>query len=170
MKLLLLFFGVYALQAADVTENWKISIAAQGEQVAFGNVTIEQTVDTVKFKFSGVDFEGRLEGNEIKVKSTSKERVAALEGVLSGDHMEGDATLPNGMPGKWVADRSKPLARGSKIHEFTPGVFQRYLSASITPVLRIQPGDTVRTWSVDAGGRDAKDKVRSLGGNPLTGP
>jgi amidase len=170
MKLLLLFFGVYALQAADVTGNWKISIAAQGEQVAFGNVTIEQTVDTVKFKFSGVDFEGRLEGNEIKVKSTSKERVAALEGVLSGDHMEGDATLPNGMPGKWVADRSKPLARGSKIHEFTPGVFQRYLSASITPVLRIQPGDTVRTWSVDAGGRDAKDKVRSLGGNPLTGP
>src|SRR6476660_2114589 len=165
MKLLLLFFGVYALQAADVTGKWNISVVAQGERVAFSNVTIEQSGDTVKFKFSGIDFEGTSEGNKIGVKSISKERAAALDGVLSGDHMEGDATLPNGIPGKWVADRSKPLARGSKIHEFTPEVFQRYLSASIAPVLRIQPGDTVRTWSVDAGGRDAKDKARSLGGN-----
>jgi acetamidase/formamidase len=37
-------------------------------------------------------------------------------------------------------------------------------------VLRISPGDTVRTWSVDAGGTDASGQRRSLGGNPLTGP
>jgi acetamidase/formamidase len=36
--------------------------------------------------------------------------------------------------------------------------------------LRIFPGDTVRTWTVDAGGADSKGVRRSLGGNPETGP
>ena len=37
-------------------------------------------------------------------------------------------------------------------------------------MLRIHPGDTVRTWAVDAGGRDKAGKPRSGGGNPQTGP
>ena len=36
--------------------------------------------------------------------------------------------------------------------------------------MRIFPGDTVRTWTVDAGGTDAKGERRSQGGNPETGP
>ena len=43
-------------------------------------------------------------------------------------------------------------------------------SGAIPPVLHIYPGDTVKTWSVDAGGVDAKGIERSLGGNPQTGP
>jgi len=43
-------------------------------------------------------------------------------------------------------------------------------SSTIEPVLRIWPGDTVRTRTVDAGGVDEKAKSRSLGGNPQTGP
>ncbi len=38
------------------------------------------------------------------------------------------------------------------------------------PVLRIWPGDTVRTRTVDAAGVDEKGKARVLGGNPQTGP
>ncbi|MEJ7609163.1 MAG: acetamidase, partial [Bryobacteraceae bacterium] len=37
-------------------------------------------------------------------------------------------------------------------------------------MLTINPGDTVRTWSVDAGGTDKEGKRRSQGGNPQTGP
>jgi acetamidase/formamidase len=43
-------------------------------------------------------------------------------------------------------------------------------SSTIEPVLRIWPGDTVRTRTVDAGGVDENAKSRSLGGNPQTGP
>jgi acetamidase/formamidase len=43
-------------------------------------------------------------------------------------------------------------------------------SASIEPVLRIWPGDTVHTTTVDAGGTDEKSVTRVLGGNPQTGP
>jgi acetamidase/formamidase len=38
------------------------------------------------------------------------------------------------------------------------------------PALRINAGDTVRTATLDAGGRDATDTSRSLGGNPQNGP
>ena len=34
----------------------------------------------------------------------------------------------------------------------------------------MNPGDTVKTWSVDAGGTDPKGVRRTSGGNPLTGP
>jgi acetamidase/formamidase len=34
----------------------------------------------------------------------------------------------------------------------------------------VNPGDTVKTWSVDAGGTDSKGVHRTSGGNPLTGP
>lgn len=37
-------------------------------------------------------------------------------------------------------------------------------------MLRIFPGDTVRTWTVDAAGTDSKRVWRSQGGNPQTGP
>jgi acetamidase/formamidase len=43
-------------------------------------------------------------------------------------------------------------------------------SGTIEPAMRISPGDTVRTWAVDAGGTDSKGVRRSLGGNPQTGP
>ena len=48
--------------------------------------------------------------------------------------------------------------------------FHCFFSSTVPPVLQIFPGDTVTTWSVDAGGTDAQGKRRSLCGNPLTGP
>jgi acetamidase/formamidase len=57
-----------------------------------------------------------------------------------------------------------------RTHDFEPTQFHLYFSAKVEPVLRIHPGDTVRTWSVDAGGRDKQGAQRSPGGNPQTGP
>src|SRR5262249_56667104 len=41
---------------------------------------------------------------------------------------------------------------------------------TIPPALHVNPGDTIRTSTVDAGGRDAKNEHRVMGGNPETGP
>ena len=57
-----------------------------------------------------------------------------------------------------------------KTHEFTPTIFYRQVSAFNKPVLTINPGDTIHTTTVDAGGTDMKGVRRSLGGNPQTGP
>jgi acetamidase/formamidase len=62
------------------------------------------------------------------------------------------------------------LAAQNKIWNFEPKEFARFYSAAIPPALTIAPGDTVRTYTIDAGGLDSKRERRSPGGNPETGP
>jgi len=57
-----------------------------------------------------------------------------------------------------------------RTHTFEPTQFHHFFSGAIEPALHIGPGDTVKTWSVDAGGTDPKGVRRTSGGNPLTGP
>lgn len=64
----------------------------------------------------------------------------------------------------------EPPSSLPKRHEFTPTIFYRQFSASNPPVLKIAPGDTVHTTTVDAGGTDEHGAKRVLGGNPETGP
>jgi amidase len=54
-------------------------------------------------------------------------------------------------------------------HKFEPTHFHVAIG-SHEPVLRINPGDTVQTWCVDAGGGDARGERITPGGNPQTGP
>jgi amidase len=56
------------------------------------------------------------------------------------------------------------------IHDFSPSTFSLVFSAAIPPVLRVRPGDTVRTFTLDNRGFDAHGTPRSRPGNPLTGP
>src|SRR5262249_36495991 len=63
----------------------------------------------------------------------------------------------------------KPPAQ-PQVYDFEPKEFHRVFSDAIPPVLHVFPGDTVRTWTVDAGGADSRGVRRSQGGNPETGP
>jgi len=54
-------------------------------------------------------------------------------------------------------------------HEFTPTKFHTAIGP-YEPVLRIQPGDTVATTTVDARGFDAQREQVTPRGNPQTGP
>jgi acetamidase/formamidase len=83
--------------------------------------------------------------------------------------MNGEATFPDRTV-KWTAVRipARPSSPGT--YDFEPTEFHQYFSSKIKPVMRIHPGDTVRTWAVDAGGRDKQGAQRSGGGNPQTGP
>jgi amidase len=53
---------------------------------------------------------------------------------------------------------------------FEPTVFYRDYYSGTAPVLTINPGDTVSTESIDAGGFDKNGIKKSERGNPLTGP
>lgn len=57
----------------------------------------------------------------------------------------------------------------AKTHDFEPTSFYTTYSAVWTPVLRVNPGDTVRTRTFD-NDRDAKATRYGVGGNPSTGP
>ena len=53
---------------------------------------------------------------------------------------------------------------------FTPTSFSNLFSLNREPVLKIRPGDTVLTETIDAGGFDKNGVRRQKPGNPLTGP
>ncbi len=59
----------------------------------------------------------------------------------------------------------------AEVHDVVPTVYYRNFGRSNPPLLRIKPGDTVRTKTIDAGGFDEKGVKRHPdSGNPLTGP
>jgi len=65
---------------------------------------------------------------------------------------------------------SQPLNSQKKRISFIPVSFYRSFSPNNAPVLKINPGDTVATESIDALGFDKNGTKRSERGNPLTGP
>ena len=55
------------------------------------------------------------------------------------------------------------------IHELEPTRFHVTLG-SHEPALRVESGDTIRTWTVDSGGYDSSGEQIAEGGNAQTGP
>jgi acetamidase/formamidase len=88
---------------------------------------------------------------------------------MKGDELAGVAHI-FGEDRQWIARRVVKSTAAPQTRTFEPTQFHRYFSGTIPPALHINPGDTVRTTTVDAGGRDAKGVRRSNGGNPETGP
>ena len=118
--------------------------------------------------FNGVFQNGHIEGTV----NASPGPTIKFSGVLHGDRIEGTATMvgPN-LEFKWEADREPPKSTApTQTHSFEPTRFEHFFSDAVQPVLHLRAGDSVKTWSVDAGGSDAKGVRRTAGGNPLTGP
>lgn len=61
-------------------------------------------------------------------------------------------------------------ARAADIRTVTPSAFHHTFAARHPVLARIQPGDVVRTKTLDAGGQDEQGVRRAEPGNPLTGP
>ena len=113
----------------------------------------------------GRPIEGTVRGTAIEFK----EGKFTAKGSMEGADLKGEAVFPDRTV-KWSAVRMPPRPASPRTHVFEPTEFHLYFSSKVAPALRIHPGDTVRTWSVDAGGRDQQGVQRSPGGNPQTGP
>ena len=84
--------------------------------------------------------------------------------------LEGSGTL-YGLKTSIAAERPVVAPASSPtIHTFEPRPFHLQFSDAPAPVLRIFSGDTVRTRTLDAAGRDEQEINRSPAGNPQTGP
>jgi hypothetical protein len=117
--------------------------------------------------FEGTFQNGRIEGTVKPNPGTTIE----LRGTLAGDQITGAGTVvEQKIDLKWEAIREPARSAASRTHTFEPTQFHHFFSDAIEPALHINPGDTVKTWSVDAGGTDPKGVRRTSGGNPLTGP
>jgi acetamidase/formamidase len=110
-----------------------------------------------------------VEGTFTRGTLTFKVRNATATATLDAGGLKGELVFPD-RTAKWTGVRIPPPPATPKTHDFEPSSFALYFSSKVEPPLHIHPGDTVRTWSVDAGGTDRNGTRRSPGGNPQTGP
>jgi amidase len=125
-------------------------------------------------KLGGDPFDGTFENGKIEgtVKPNPKTTIELHGRLVGADRIEGTAVIgENKIDLKWEARREAPKSTAAPAtHNFEPTQFHHHFSSLIEPAMHLNPGDTVKTWSVDAGGTDAKGVRRTSGGNPLTGP
>lgn len=158
--------------AADLTGTWNLHLIRFGEEVNGARVELKAEGSKVTGTLNELKLEGTVEGETLQLKLTRPNGSAwgTLDGKVTGDNIAGNVHQGSDTF-QWTARRA-PAARagGPRTHTFEPVAFHRQFSGSIPPVLHIEPGDTVKTTTVDAGGTDAKGVRRSMGGNPETGP
>ncbi len=157
------------LAAADIAGVWHLNIISFGEEVA--PATLEIKVDGNKLTGTLNEFkiDGTIDNGILKFTGTrpSGDRLATFEGRINGSELAGTARIGTENL-EWIARRSVLPTAAPQTRTFEPTAFHRLFSGTISPVLHIN--DTVRTTTVDAGGRDAQNVRRSNGGNPETGP
>jgi acetamidase/formamidase len=159
-----------SVQPADLAGDWILTVDDYS-QTRHRRMTVRAVRDQVTVAAWGLEFKGTVRDGTMELKPTGREqRSARMTGSVEQGRMSGETTF-DAQKWHWSATRLPVRPPNApREHAFEPKEFHRVFSGAIQPVLHIYPGDVVKTWSVDAGGVDAKGVTRSLGGNPLTGP
>ena len=156
----------------DLSGNWMVWIEAT--EVSNG------TPGYVRLTLSqnGSDLSGSINGRSVSgfVKEDGELEIQTPWQIWKGS-TDGDgftATTTSTDLWQWplliTGKREKPRPLQPRTHVFEPSEFYLHYASNIPPVLRISPGDSVKTETVDALGVDAKGSKRTAGGNPQTGP
>jgi amidase len=157
--------------AADLSGAWEFA-GKHFDEVSPARLTLKIDGDKLTGSLNELKLEGTLKGDDLKfsAKRPNGDHFGDFTGKVQGDKLEGAGEWSGDRKITWTAKRPAVPPNTPRIHDFEPTQFHRLFSDAIPPVLHIFPGDTVRTWTVDAGGVDSKGVRRSLGGNPETGP
>jgi amidase len=157
--------------AIDISGEWEFTGKFLND-VTYARLTLKMDGQQLSGKFNELNLQGTLHGNEfsLSAKRPSGQLFGDFKGTVEGDQLGGRAVWFGDQKLNWTAKRPQTPPATPQVHTFEPTEFSRVFSEAIPPVLHISPGDTVKTWTVDAGGVDAKGIRRSQGGNPETGP
>jgi len=159
-----------SVKPADLAGDWMLAIERYGE-TDYRRMTLQAEGDQATVAVFGMKLSGGIRDGKLELRKSGKDGPpVSMTGTAERDGMSGEFTIET-EKGSWKATRIPVRPPNApREHVFEPKEFHRVFSGAIPPVLHIFPGDSVKTWSVDAGGVDAKGVRRSLGGNPQTGP
>src|SRR6266480_3418326 len=157
-------FDASAADNADVTGRWELTTTSPGGSYVAG---FDLAVDQDKYEgksgplipdWDSFFYKGGSEIGDLTVRNDG--------GTLKGSGtIHGIAVNVRGQ---------RPLKRppdAPTVHDFEPKTFWSTFSGATPPALHVFPGDTIRTKTVDAYGRDEHDVPRALpAANPQTGP
>lgn len=169
--LLLLSLTAIAQDSSSPAGNW-ILVLKLFDQPNYQRLQLYLDGTKLTGKIANGTFEGTFENSRIEgTAKLNPGTTIQLHGVIAGGRMQGNGRIVEQQGDlTWEASREPTRSTTTKTYTFEPTKFHHFFSDSIEPVLHINPGDTVKTWSVDAGGTDPKGVRRTSGGNPLTGP
>lgn len=165
-----------ALAQADYAGTWEVAVREFGQKNHYllmvdGRLKVEQREGRYTATYNErALLSGNLEKDGLHL--TCRDNGADCgEFVLraAGGQLTGGGTLQTRavtLAGK------RPAARpaSAKLHEFEPQRFYNAFSGATPPALRIFPGDSVKTHTLDSRGYDEDGKPRAPRGNPQTGP
>lgn len=141
-----------------------LTLARKGEQIEGAS----EPLDEAQFFPLEVKGRPRPDGAELDLAyrgdPVGRLRVTVADGILTGT-----GSL-YGVPVRVRGSRPGPPSRAPVTHDFVPTRYHLQYSGRTAPVLRIAPGDRVRTRTLDNEGRDSARQWRGMPGNPLTGP
>jgi acetamidase/formamidase len=162
---------VGAAGRTDLSGEWVVELAQSSVpngDTRYQRLTLQQSGTTLTGNARGGTISGSVQGSKVEMKMATSPP-SSYEGTVKSGEISGKATTPDGEL-TWRAYRDTSQASAPTLHDFVPKQFHRVFSGAIAPALKIHSGDTVKTWTVDAGGTAANDVRLSAGGNPQTGP
>jgi amidase len=170
IAILLFFLGVASAQTPSPAGKWTSHLKFFDNDI-YDRIQFELADGKLTGKFRGNDFTGTYQSGRIEGTGKLNPAITVqFTGTLEGDRIRGKAVMV-GRNDTFTWEASREAAPGPpRTHTFEPTEFHHFFSDAIPPALHVSPGDTVKTWSVDAGGVDPKGVTRTSGGNPLTGP
>jgi amidase len=157
------------LAQSNLSGDWEATVHLFGS-TQYTILHLEQTSEKVTGTIFRTKIECQLQSTVCAgtVRRGNDPPIGTIRLTLKGSEIQAESDADG--PFNFVARRPVASRGAPRTHQFTPTKFYNYFSSKYEPVLHVLPGDTIETWSVDAGGIDASGKRRSPGGNPLTGP
>src|SRR5262249_495485 len=151
-------------RAADVSGDWEFATKVL-DDVNYAREALKVEGEKISGTLNDMKLEGTVKVDDVTFTATrpNDHRLAGLKGRVNPGELTETVCSP-GIPGgdtTWTGKRARKSPGPPKTYEFEPTAFHRVFSDAIPPVLHIFPGDTVRTWTVDAGGTDSKGVRRS---------
>jgi hypothetical protein len=152
-----------ALAASDFSGSWEFAIREYGMKNYYlpmtdGRLVLDKQGEGYVAHLGKLSFAGtaQKDGLHLNCQDGGKP-CGALVLHLSGAQLTGEGSLlasPNMIP--VTVSGKRPAARpvAASLHDYDPKSFQNFYTPFLAPVMRIFPGDSVKTRTLDSRGQD----------------
>ena len=174
--ILLMSAGAPALAQTGYAGTWEVAVREFGQKNYYlpmvdGRLSIEERNGRIVATYNQKSlFSGNAEKDGLHLTCEDNGKPCGSFVLrLSGGQLTGSGTLQD-IPVTLQGRRPAARPRTAVVHDFQPEKFHTFFSGAIPPALRIFPGDSVKTHTLDSRGFDKDGKPRAPRGNPQTGP
>jgi acetamidase/formamidase len=170
-----------AFAASDFSGTWEVGVREFGGTNYYlpmtdGRLVLEKQGEGYSGRFNQLTFMGTVETDGLHLTCNEQGRACGLLVLqIAKDQLSGKGeliasspqiTIPVTLEGRHPAAR--PAAASTR--DYDPQSFTNFYSPLLKPVMRLFPGDSVKTRTLDSRGHDRDGRPRAPRGNPLIGP